>query len=81
MFQWAQFELARLEHHHGDNDWHEMQEVTPAHDAAESDPERQWGTGRIFRCTTCEDEIRVLAPDPSPIEGARTSEAARDLSR
>ena len=81
MFQWAQFELARLEHHHGENDWHEMVEVSQAHDSAESDPERQWTTGRIYRCSTCEDEIRVVPPDPSPIEGARTSEGARDLSR
>lgn len=62
MFQTSQIEMARLEHHHGGNDWHEMHEVTP-HDAAEADPERSWSRGRIFRCSTCEDEIRVTLPD------------------
>ena len=72
MFQAAQFELARLEHNHGNNDWHEMNEVSGDHDAAGSDPERQWARGRIYRCSTCEDEIRVVMPDPSPIEGSIT---------
>jgi len=49
---------------------HDMSEVTSDHDASEHDPERQWARGRIFRCTTCEDEIRVVLPDPSPVEGA-----------
>ena len=70
MFQTAQFELARLEHNHGGDEWHAMEEVN---DAAGSDPERKWAGGRIFRCTVCEDEIRVTLPDPSHVEGARTS--------
>ena len=73
MFQFSQFELARLEHHHGGNEFHEMYEVTEPHDAAETDPERQWRHGKIFRCSVCEDEIRVSLPDPSAIEGARTT--------
>jgi hypothetical protein len=72
VFQLAQFELSRLEHHHGGNEWHTMYEVSEAHDPAQSDPERQWARGRIFRCSTCEDEIRVSGADPAPIEGART---------
>ena len=63
MFQSSHIELARLQHHHGGNEWHDMLEVTPNHDAAESDPERSWSRGRIFRCSTCEDEIRVTLPD------------------
>jgi hypothetical protein len=73
VFQSAQFELARFEHNHGGDEWHPMEEVSPAHDAAEGDPERAWPRGRIFRCTVCADEIRVTVPDPSPSEGARTS--------
>lgn len=69
MFQSSQFELARLEHHHGGNEYHPMEEIS---DPAESDPERQWSRGRIFRCTVCEDEIRVTLADPSPIEGSYT---------
>lgn len=40
VFQAARCELARLEHSHGNNDWHQMAEVTSDHDAAGSDPER-----------------------------------------
>jgi hypothetical protein len=53
-------ELARLEHGHGNNDWHSMEEV---HDPAQRDAEREWGRHRIFRCTKCEDEIRIQVPD------------------
>jgi hypothetical protein len=74
LFQLAQFELARLQHNHGGDEWHDMVDATPGHDSAESDPERQWARGRIFRCTACEDEIRISVPAPSAIEGARTSD-------
>jgi hypothetical protein len=74
VFQSAQIELARLEHHHGGGDWHEMVEVSPGHDSASGDPERNWAHGRIFRCTSCEDEVQVIAADPSPVEGAITQE-------
>lgn len=70
MFQIGEIERALLEHHHGGDEWHRMEEVTP-HDAAQHDPERSWGRGRIFRCTTCEDEIRISAGDDSANEGAR----------
>ena len=70
MFRTAEFELARLEHGHGGNEWHAMEEVG---DAAGSDPERKWSSGRIFRCTVCADEIRVTLPDPNHVEGARTT--------
>ena len=63
MFQLSGFELARLEHSHGEGDWHEMNEASPAHDAAEGDPERAWARGRVFRCGSCADEIRVVIPD------------------
>jgi len=33
------------------------------HDAADHDPERRWGVGaRIFRCTSCHDEIVLMPP-------------------
>jgi hypothetical protein len=56
-------ELGRIQHGHGNDEWHDMAEVTS--DSAESDRERNWKDGRIFRCTTCEDEIRVVSPDES----------------
>ena len=65
VFAARSFEVARIQHSHGNNDWHDMNDVTPSHDTAESDPERGWFRGRIFRCSTCDDEIRVDMPDES----------------
>jgi len=48
-----------LSHRHGDR-WARM-EPSPAHDAAEGDPERQWARGRIYSCTECDEQIRVDA--------------------
>jgi hypothetical protein len=75
VFQSAAIELARLEHHHGSGEYHDMFEVSEAHDPAESDPERGWSRGRLYRCSVCEDEVRVAYADPSPVEGARTPPA------
>ena len=58
---YARFEMIRLEHGHGNNEWHPMNEVP--HDAAQNDPEREWGRHRIFKCSTCEDEIRIATPE------------------
>ena len=67
MFQSAAYELARLQHGHGNNEWHDMYEVSseasPGHDSAGSDPEREWSNGKIYRCSVCEDEIRVVYDD------------------
>ncbi len=63
MFQLSGLQLPRFEHNHGGDSWHDMHEVSPSHDSAESDPERDWQRGRVFRCSTCEDEIRVSTPD------------------
>jgi hypothetical protein len=53
-------EMLRLEHAHNDNSWHRMEEVR---DPAQNDTEREWGRHRIFKCTVCEDEIRVQVPE------------------
>lgn len=50
----------RAQHFHGGNDWGDMEEVTPSHDPAESDPERGWKGGRIFRCSSCNEQFRVM---------------------
>ena len=60
-------ELGRMQHSHGHGDWHDMVEVETAPDSAESDRERDWQRGRIFRCTTCEDEIRIVNPQESNV--------------
>jgi hypothetical protein len=55
------YALDRMEHRHG-SDWYPMEEVTPAHDPAGSDIERQLGRHRIYRCTRCDEDIRVELP-------------------
>jgi hypothetical protein len=75
VFQAAQLEASRVQHNHGGNEWHDMVEASPGHDSAGSDPERGWGRARIFRCTTCEDEIQILPADPTPVEGVITDES------
>lgn len=57
--------LGRVEHRHGDS-WHPMEAERTPHDASATDRERDWERGRIFRCTTCDDEIRVLPPESEP---------------
>ena len=44
-----------------------MEEVTPSHDPAEADPERGWKSGRIFRCTVCNEQFRVIEPADKPV--------------
>jgi len=60
-----QSELVRVEHSHGNNEWGTMEEV---HDAAQTDSERQWSRHRIFRCKSCEEEIRVEVEEPGRTE-------------
>jgi hypothetical protein len=74
LFQSSAIELSRLQHHHGGNEWHDMEAVSPSHDSAGSDPERSWARGQIFRCVSCEDEVVVLPHDSVPVEGALTDE-------
>lgn len=59
-------DVERIEHSHGNGEWHEMHEV-PGHDSAQADPERGWLRGRLFRCSTCADEIRIGGGPSAPI--------------
>jgi hypothetical protein len=52
------FDQLTLLHRHGD-DWLPMEEV-PHPSAADYDPERRLLRGeRVFRCSACEDEVRI----------------------
>lgn len=54
------YQTVKLLHRHSDADWVPMQEGGD-HDAAAHDPERSWLRGaRIFRCTTCDEQIAVV---------------------
>jgi hypothetical protein len=48
----------RVEHRHSDGSWGGL-EPSPAHDAAESDPERGWPASRIYPCTTGREQVRI----------------------
>jgi hypothetical protein len=55
--------LFQVEHQHRDGTWSTLQPATTdAHDAAGSDPEREWDRGHVFKCTSCEETVRVTMP-------------------
>ena len=57
-------------HWHGGNDWVPMSEGS-GHDVASHDPERAWLKGaRIFRCTSCEEQIAIASETPRDEEDA-----------
>ena len=62
MFASRSYEVSRIQHDHGGGEWHDMVDVTD-NSSAQQDPERGWLRGRIFRCSACQDEIRVQEPD------------------
>jgi hypothetical protein len=67
VFQSAAFDLTRRPRHwHGGDEWADMEEVTSAHDSSEGDPERAWQRGRIFKCTTCDEQFLIPGPDEAP---------------
>jgi hypothetical protein len=63
MFQLSGAEfLLRLEHRHSDGSWSPLEPQQSHHDPAELDPERAWANGRIYRCPSCAEEVRVVDP-------------------
>jgi hypothetical protein len=66
----------RFEHRHDDGSWAPMEGVPPS--PSDRDTERSWSKGRIFRCKSCNEQIRIaadlddeLAPEPAFREGSR----------
>ena len=61
MFQLAsRFSGLVVEHRHSDGSWGQLEQ---AHlDAADHDPEREWGNHALFVCTTCDEEVRLGLP-------------------
>jgi hypothetical protein len=53
----------RVQHRHKDGTWADMEEVQ-GHDAADHDPERKWGLGRLFRCQSCPEEVTMVPSVP-----------------
>ena len=54
------FELGEMQHAHDDGSWHSMEQVES--EPAVEDPEKGWIHGVVYKCTTCDESIRVLSP-------------------
>jgi hypothetical protein len=52
--------LVRVQHRHSDGTWGELAQRPSHHDPADHDPEHDWAEGRLYVCTTCDEEVRVL---------------------
>ena len=56
----------RFQHRHNDGTSRHVRARTgpsqPAHD-----PERDWASGTIYKCTTCDEEIIVAHDEPSTL--------------
>lgn len=59
-----------LQHRHSDGSWSAMVEAQAHHDAAAHDAERGWRFGRIFRCTSCDEEVAVDMEPNEPAPGS-----------
>ena len=53
----------RVRHRHSDGTWGSLEPVPSHHDPAAHDPERDWGSGSIFRCKTCDEEVHIQTLD------------------
>ena len=53
----------QLEHRHNDGSWGELEPRPSHHDPAAHDPERDWASGTIYVCRTCDEEVRVSVVD------------------
>ena len=54
----------RLQHRHSDGSWSPLEPAPDHHDAAQHDAERAWATGKIYVCTTCDEQVRVVTGEP-----------------
>ena len=52
----------KVSHRHKDGGWGDMEEVPSHHSAPAHDKERMWGIGRLFRCTSCDEDVTLVPP-------------------
>lgn len=55
----------RIQHRHDDESWGEMTPEPETRDPDDLDSEREWQDGRVYRCTTCDETVRIT-PDREP---------------
>jgi hypothetical protein len=69
MFQPQLFDdVLLVEHIHADGTSSPMVVEPEPEDPAESDPERSWAIGHVYRCAVCDERVRVA---PTPTDGLR----------
>jgi len=57
--RYAELEL-KMRHRHGDGSWGTLQPRPQHHSPSEHDPERDWSSGTIYECTTCDEEVQIV---------------------
>jgi hypothetical protein len=65
--RFAELEL-EVRHRHGGGHWAPMERE---HNPADHDAEREWSSGRIYRCGECDDAVRIQVPGTGRAEGPR----------
>jgi hypothetical protein len=55
----------RVQHRHTDGSWGTFEPREP-HSPSQVDQERDWGQGRIYACTTCDERVRITPVDAEP---------------
>jgi hypothetical protein len=72
MFQQLAGLSLHLEHRHSDGSWSELERTH--HDPADHDQERAWANGEVYRCKTCDEQVRISTVDQKPIIGPAGTE-------
>ena len=57
----------RFEHRHSDGTMGTFEPTSSHHSPSDHDPERDWATGTIYKCTTCDEEIVVAYEEPDTL--------------
>ena len=57
----------RFQHRHSDGTMGSFEPEDTPHSPSEHDPERDWASGTIYKCTTCDEEIVVEYDEPSSL--------------
>ena len=57
----------RFQHRHDDGTLGAFEPESSHHSPTDHDPERDWASGTIYKCITCDEEIIVAHDDPSAL--------------
>ena len=57
----------RFQHRHDDGSVGTFEPEPSHHSPNAHDPERDWASGTIYKCTSCDEEITISHDDPSVI--------------